>query len=188
MHSQSQTETTHTAQITARTGSYWIDTKTVEFQKSLDVGSAQVGKITARATLIYDTSSIDLLQLDGDSAIANGGTEAGEFFARRLSNPQRAERIRRARQNLGQALQNTYGELCSLAALRQKAGLSQTELAKRMDTQQPSVARWERAPGQMSLDTLTKLADALNVSPQSVFNSVIEQQKQTRQVNSHEVA
>lgn len=188
MRSQSQTEITHMTQITTRTGDFWIDTKTIEFQKSLDVGSAHIGKFTARATLICDTSNVDLLQLDGDPAIQNGGTEAGEFFARRLSNPQRAERIKRARQKLGSALENTYGEASSLAVIRQKAGLSQADLAHRMETQQPSVARWERAPEQMTMATIEKLANALNVDSFVIFSAVRAQQSQVKQEKKHEIA
>lgn len=57
----------------------------------------------------------------------------------------------------------------SLRTLRLKAGLSQRELAERIGTSQPNVARLEKAPGDPTLGTLRRLADALGVD----FNTLI---------------
>ena len=43
---------------------------------------------------------------------------------------------------------------------RHKAGISQAELAKRVGTQQPAVARWERGDSEPRVDTLGRLLKA----------------------------
>ncbi|UOX87836.1 helix-turn-helix domain-containing protein [Amycolatopsis sp. FBCC-B4732] len=49
-----------------------------------------------------------------------------------------------------------------LAQLREDAGLSQTELAKRMGVSQPRISQLEQGdPGQMELDTLRRYISAL---------------------------
>ncbi|APW48670.1 helix-turn-helix domain-containing protein [Rhodoferax antarcticus] len=126
--------------------------------------------------------------LADDPAIKNGGAEASEFFARRIRNPARAQRLAAARSKLGQALEATYGKRTGLVALRLKLGLSQTELAKRMDTQQPSIARWERAPSTMSHQNMTAMAQALGVDAVQVFLAIQEQREIELKVEEHEAA
>lgn len=91
--------------------------------------------------MLVDNKWVSLDAMADEPAIRNGGSEAGEFFARRSRDPARAARLTNARRKLGQALEVTYGQRTGLVALRLKPGLSQTELANRMQTQQPSVAR-----------------------------------------------
>ena len=52
-----------------------------------------------------------------------------------------------------------------LAALREREGITQTELARRVGTARSNVCRWERKPSNMTLGTLTKLAAALGQTP-----------------------
>ncbi len=52
-----------------------------------------------------------------------------------------------------------------LAAAREEAGISQAELARRVGTARGNVCRWERAPSNMTLETLAKIATALGRSP-----------------------
>jgi transcriptional regulator with XRE-family HTH domain len=50
-----------------------------------------------------------------------------------------------------------------IAHLREQAGLSQIDLAQKLGVSQQAVALWERKAGTVRSDTLTKLAQALNV-------------------------
>lgn len=52
-----------------------------------------------------------------------------------------------------------------LAAAREKAGISQAELARRVGTARSNVCRWERKPSNMTLGTLARLAQALGKTP-----------------------
>src|SRR6266508_2508846 len=57
-----------------------------------------------------------------------------------------------------------------IRALREARGLSQTELAKRMGTSQPAIARLEAGRVTPGLDTLDRVADALNVELAVTFH------------------
>lgn len=141
-----------------------------------------------RATMMVHDKWVPLDSLADDPAILNGGTEAGEFFARRSRDPVRSARLASARKKLGQALEATYGQRTGLVALRMKAGLSQTELAQRMQTQQPSVARWERSPKTMSFQNMEAMAVALGVSAVEVFTAIQKQREIENKVVEHEAA
>jgi|GEM_PF-857711 len=65
-----------------------------------------------------------------------------------------------------------------LAQLREQAGLSQNDLAQRLDVSQQAVALWERKASTVRSDTLTKLATALSVSVDDLLN--IQQPKPKR--------
>jgi len=52
-----------------------------------------------------------------------------------------------------------------LAAAREKAGITQAELARRVGTARSNVCRWERKPSNMTLGTFARLAAALGKSP-----------------------
>lgn len=159
-----------------------------EFQKSLDMGSVQHGRATMRATMLVRDKWVPLDPLADDPAILNGGTEAGEFFSRRSRDPVHAARLVTSRKKLGQALEATHGKRAGLVALRMKAGLSQTELARRMQTQQPSVARWERSPKTMSVQIIESMAVALGVGATEVFSAIQEQREIESKVAEHEAA
>lgn len=160
----------------------------MQFQSSLDVGCAKAGHVTMRATMYMHDKWMDIDQLAEDPAILSGGTEAGEFFARRSRDPLRAVRLAKARQKLGHALDASHGLRAGLVALRMKAGLSQTELAQRMRTQQPSVARWERSPETMSFSTMEELAQALGIKTLEVCVAIDEQRQVKNDVPKHETA
>lgn len=140
------------------------------------------------ATMLLNDKWVPLDPLADDPAILNGGTEAGEFFARRKRDPAHAARISAATKKLGQALESTYGKRTGLLALRMKAGLSQTELAQRMGTHQPSIARWERAPMTMSGQNMTAMATALGVTAGEVFAAIQEQREIVTKAAEHEAA
>lgn len=75
-------------------------------------------------------------------------TERKAYF----ENPDNAKQIAEARQRLAIAEQ--------LYKARKKAGLTQAELASRMNVSQPMVAKLERGRGNISCDTLLKYATA----------------------------
>ena len=165
----------------------WLDTSNVQFQPTLDLGVAQTGFATFRATLYANDKWVDISNsLADDPAILRGGSEAGEFLARRQRDPERAKRLSKAREKLGQALVATYGEASGLAALRLSKGLSQTELAARMETQQPSIARWERAPQNMQFDTMEDMAHALGVELLAVIQAIKSQKSAHQKAQTHE--
>jgi DNA-binding transcriptional regulator YiaG len=66
----------------------------------------------------------------------------------------------------------------TLAALRMKAGLSQRELAKRLNVSQPQIAKWERldAPNWES-KTIVNLAHALSMDAKELFGVLINSSK-----------
>ena len=51
-----------------------------------------------------------------------------------------------------------------LRILRERAGLSQTELAFRCNLEQPHISRWERGGAEPRFESLVQLANALGVS------------------------
>ena len=60
-------------------------------------------------------------------------------------------------------LDTEFELLESMVKAREKAGVSQTELAKRIGTKQPAIARLERGGfKKATVETLKKIADALN--------------------------
>ena len=154
------------------------------------MGSTQVGEMTVRATMQVNNKWVEIDPLANDPAIVNGGAEAGTFFARRSRDPARATRLAKARKKLGNALalNSTYGTGAGLVALRMKAGLSQTELAQRMNTQQPSIARWERSPEGMSFSNMEAWAIALKVDISEVFAAIKAQSAPKNKALEHETA
>jgi transcriptional regulator with XRE-family HTH domain len=82
-------------------------------------------------------------------------TNFDEYLEEQLKDPEFAERFERAGKGWELALQ--------IAALRQKAGLSQKELAKLLGTSQQQVSRLESPEYHgHSLNTLQRLAEVLN--------------------------
>jgi len=51
-----------------------------------------------------------------------------------------------------------------LRSLRERAGMSQTELAKQLGTDQNHISRWERNASQPEIETVERLAAVLGVS------------------------
>lgn len=60
----------------------------------------------------------------------------------------------------------------SLSKLRLSAGLSQAELADRLGTQQPAIARLEKGEVDPQLSTITKLAEALGTDVVTVISAI----------------
>lgn len=62
-----------------------------------------------------------------------------------------------------EALKPRYDMIRNLIARRNKLGLSQTELARMVGTQQPAISRLEKGDTNTTLKTLFQVADALNM-------------------------
>lgn len=86
------------------------------------------------------------------------------YLEEQLKDPDFAERYERAGEAWDVALQ--------LSALREQAGLSQTELARKLKTTQQQVSRMESPAYEgHSLSMLRRVARALNASVHVVFES-----------------
>lgn len=101
-----------------------------------------------------------------------GGISATDRGARVRSNALRAAAIVKGRQRLAKVADQRNPEFRPLSTLRLAAGLSQAELADKMDMKQPNIARLEKKPGDPSLSTLRKLAAVLGVDIKEVIAAV----------------
>jgi len=87
------------------------------------------------------------------------------FLEEQLRDPDFAERFRRAGEAWDVALK--------IAALREKAGLSQKELARKLKTSQQNISRLESPAYEgHSLSMLRRVAHALNAEVKVVFEPV----------------
>jgi transcriptional regulator with XRE-family HTH domain len=94
-------------------------------------------------------------------------TNFDSYLEEQLRDPDFAERFKRAGEAWDVALQ--------LAALREQAGLSQTELARKLRTTQQQISRLE-SPGYEghSLSMLRRVARALNAQVRVIFQAESE--------------
>lgn len=178
--SPSHRETSHIYQITQGSVSYLIDTTSIEFRESLNLGCTQIGTASFRTTVLKHAEWVNLESSNSDPAIQAGGHELGEYLRKKIeANPQRAARLAAARKRAAQSLSVAHGvpgKASSLAELRMHAGMSQAQLAQKMNTQQPGIARWERAPASMQFDTMQLMANALNIEVTEVAATIHRQQ------------
>ena len=100
------------------------------------------------------------------------GISATDRGARVGSNALRAAAIVKGRQRLAKVADQRNPGFRPLSTLRLAAGLSQSELADKMDMKQPNIARLEKKPGDPSLSTLQKLAAVLGVDIREVIAAV----------------
>ena len=70
------------------------------------------------------------------------------------------------------ALQEEYAALSALLKARQKAGLTQEELAHKMGTSQSTIARLESGSSMPSMRTLSRFAKATNCEMQIQFKQL----------------
>ena len=90
-------------------------------------------------------------------------TNFDRYLAKQLQDARFAERFERAGQAWDVALQ--------IAALREKAGISQKELARRLKTSQQQISRLESPDYEgHSLTNLRRVAEALNAKVRVVFD------------------
>ena len=77
-----------------------------------------------------------------------------DFKAQRLTDPKvRAEY---------EALEPQFKLIRDIVSLRNELNLSQMQLAKLVGTRQPAISRLERGDGNITINTLHRIADALN--------------------------
>lgn len=152
------------------------------FRSTVDLGVASLGQLTVRATLFQQSKWVDLET--ADPALECGGELVANYIAQQEMNPAMAQAMERMRKKVGTAISNRPRS--GVAALRFKAGLSQQQLADRMETQQPNIARWERQPEQMTVVTIRKLAEALKIDTHELFLAIENVNNKT--ITEHETA
>lgn len=127
-----------------------------------------VGVVACRATVYRRDRWVEVEEFM-DPALELGGKLVDDYLAEQEADPEMAAALARARTRVGSkvAQQNSGG----LVALRLSAGLSQQQLAERLGAHQPSIARWERKPEQMTYSTIVLMAKALGVPEQAIFDA-----------------
>lgn len=138
--------------------SYSIDTTSLEYRPTSNVpGSVENGELTMQTCTVFHSLP----------PLNRGELCASDYLAKVEANPRRAAALARARERAGR----TPGRPQTLTQLRMAAGLSQAQLASKMGTQQPNIARWEREPGKMNVETILRFASALGVAAEEVFKA-----------------
>jgi DNA-binding transcriptional regulator YiaG len=148
---------------------YWCDTSRATFQPGVDMGSVVTGLLSVQATML---SADQWVAMEVQHAPDVHGQDALAFAERRARDPQRATRLKAIRQRLAHGLEQHSQAPLGLVGLRLRAGLSQQQLAQLMETQQPSVARWEREPASMRVGTMLRLAKVLGVDEATIAVAV----------------
>ena len=72
--------------------------------------------------------------------------------------------------------------------LREKAGLTQEELAEKMEVQRNTVWRWENQKANLKSDNVRKLSTILNVDPVELMGDVNTSMRQTENINSSKMS
>ncbi|MFK4075183.1 helix-turn-helix domain-containing protein [Ectopseudomonas khazarica] len=123
-----------------------ITTKIVSGELLTDWAQQLLAELNVRAVEVENKASSSYIDADD--------------FERQLISEDAAfaKNLLRARQKLGKVL-GAQG----LKAIRLNAGLSQLQLAELIGTSQPHIARLEKAPQNMQLDTAVKLSHALSI-------------------------
>lgn len=150
----------------------------MEYQPCSDLGCVEMGTATFRVMVSKFNGSWALVDgLDADPSIRSGGYELGDYLRRQGRNPLRAAGLAKARQRLAQSVsaQAEASKPSSLSALRLQAGLSQSQLAQKMGTQQPAVARFEKDPSVMQYATMSAIARALGCKVGDVADIITNQ-------------
>ncbi len=83
------------------------------------------------------------------------GTDLNDYLAEKMKD--------RKFKNAWQNLDTEFELMESMIKAREKSGISQAELARRIGTKQPALSRLERGGfNKATVETLEKIADALN--------------------------
>jgi len=99
------------------------------------------------------------------------GKSITEIIAeRKASSPEAAESLINARKSLARAVEKHQGR--SLKTIRLDKGLSQSELAELMETQQSYIAKIERNPTDLYASTINKLAKALDTTCDEIIEAI----------------
>jgi DNA-binding XRE family transcriptional regulator len=110
--------------------------------------------------LVYDGGLTQPMPVPGATSMADYAKESAQ-------RPERVAALAKARQRLASEL-----DASPLAVLRLQAGLSQQQMAERMGVTQPQIARCEQARHDPGTETIARMARALELSEQAVFEAV----------------
>lgn len=140
--------------------SYSVDTSSAEYRPTSSVPSVvENGELTFQVCTLFHTRP----------PLRSGELNASEYLARVEADPRKSAALARARGRAGQRV--SENEAISLTKLRLSAKLSQAQLALKLGTQQPNIARWERDPKNMTVETVFRFAEALGVEPTAVLEA-----------------
>jgi DNA-binding XRE family transcriptional regulator len=120
-----------------------------------------------------DGSDVISISLSEDAATATLVLENGSEITLAASSITSSQRQRDSRSRPDRSSDRKVKENPKLGArlksLRQAAGLTQAELARRTGIHRPNIARVEAGRHAPSLETLTRLAAAIGVTPTAIF-------------------
>lgn len=143
-----------------------VDTKKPVFQIIGKAGDAVFGSVTYPLMFrINATAQGKASYTTAIFPVSRPGYISAHERAERISrNPKRAAALAKARQRFGDwAHAEQLENLSGLALLRMQAGLSQTELAQRLNKPQSNVSRLERGEADPKMSTIKDIALALGV-------------------------
>lgn len=140
--------------------SYSVDTSSAEYRPTSSVPNVvENGELTFQVCTLFHTRP----------PLRTGELSASDYLAKIEADPRKSAALARARARVGQRVADN--EVISLTKLRLSARLSQAQLAARLGTQQPNIARWEREPKNMTVETVFRFAEALGVEPTAVLEA-----------------
>lgn len=92
---------------------------------------------------------------------------------RRLeANPKRAAALARARARLAKSVSAAGEAVPTLATLRLAAGYSQASAAAALNTRQPNIARLEKSPSNVTIETMRRLAKLYRVDLAAIVAAI----------------
>lgn len=135
--------------------------------ESLPTGAPSSPKSNRTAAIVrYEFSAARPLPLPNSTSI-DSLTKAAE------ADPRRTAFLAQARERLANTLYADEPE--TLSALRLAAGLSQAQLAVKVSTSQPHIARIEKGQTDPSTDVIARIAQALGVDEARVYGAIRNQ-------------
>ncbi len=103
-------------------------------------------------------------------ALPKGFVDIDTLVDEHERDPVRKAHIEAGRRNVAQ---HYYANASGLAALRMRRGWSQRTLAEAAGMKQPHIARLERGQNDPSLDTIRRLAEALEIPPEALVRELL---------------
>lgn len=137
------------------------------------MGAVATGEVTFRTTVVRNDLLLVVEDSQADPVVACGGVEVDQFLAEQERDPEMAAAMAAMRKRI--AAERSKHAPLTLAVLRQRAGLSQAQLAAAMETSQPNIARWEKDPEQMTAKSIKRMATALHVKEQDIHDAMNHQ-------------
>lgn len=134
------------------------------------MGCIATGEVTFRTTVVRNDRLLVVEDSQSDPVIDCGGVEVGQFLAEQERDPEMAAAMAAMRKRI--AAERSKHAPLTLAVLRQRAGLSQAQLAAATETSQPNIARWEKDPEQMTAKSIRRMAAALHVKEQDIHDAM----------------